>query len=50
MNEPEDRRVRREDLQGTWAMDAQEFVEGPEESDREEELLEFGLFAQCGWR
>jgi len=43
MNEQEDNRVRREDLQGTWAMEAQEYLEGPEADDREEELREFGL-------
>ncbi|MEZ4568778.1 MAG: agmatinase family protein [Thermomicrobiales bacterium] len=50
MSEQEDRPgtrmpVRREDLQGTWAMEAQEYLEGPEERDREEELREFGLEA-----
>jgi len=45
MSEQEDRRVRREDLQGTWAMEAQEHLEGPEERDREQELLEKGLEA-----
>jgi agmatinase len=45
MSEAEERRVRREDLQGTWAMEAQEHLEGPEERDREAELLEFGLEA-----
>jgi agmatinase len=45
MGEAGDHRVRREDLQGTWAMEAQEYLEGPEERDREAELLEFGLEA-----
>ena len=44
MNERGDNRVRREDLLGTWAMEAQEYLEeGPEAEDREEELREFGL-------
>ena len=43
MSEAEDRRIRREDLQGSWAMEAQENLQGPEEEDRAEELREFGL-------